>query len=121
MERILKIVLWLLLISGLLYSVIATHIRIFEKGDYTIRYNIPCDPSSETCFSEKNCDESGGKCETTYYASMQRIKSNLARICGPDISTCALAEKCMEGENDCSIKFCNPSEDTCANATTSNE
>ncbi|MEI7765322.1 MAG: hypothetical protein WCI93_01915 [bacterium] len=52
---------------------------------------------------------------------MQRTESNLARICGSDISTCALAEKCMEGEASCSIKFCNPTEDTCANTTANNE
>ncbi len=121
MEKILKIMLWLLLISGLLYSVIATHIRVFEKGDYIVRYNIPCDPSLKMCFSEITCDELGNNCETTYYSSMQRTESNLARICGSDISTCALAEKCMEGEASCSIKFCNPTEDTCANTTANNE
>ena len=121
MEKTLRIMLWLLLIGGLLYSIIATYIRIFEKGDYIVRYNISCNPSSETCFSEDNCDESGNKCETTYYSSMQRIKSNLARVCGADISNCALAEKCTEGEVGCSIKYCNPEKDTCTNAKTNNE
>ncbi len=115
MGKILKILLWLLLIAGILYSIIATYTRIIEKGDYVIRYNIPCDPSTETCFSEQNCDDSGNNCATTYYASMQRMESNLARVCGSDISNCALSEKCMVGETDCFIKFCNPNKETCAN------
>jgi len=121
MEKILKIMLWLLLISGILYSVIATYIRVIEKGDYIVRYNIPCDPSLGACFSEKTCDDAGNNCTTTYYSSMQRIKSNIARICGSDISTCALANKCAEGETGCSIKICNPDKDTCANTPASNE
>jgi len=122
MGKILKTMLWLLLISGLLYSIIATYIRIIEKGDYIIRYNISCNPSSQACFSEQQCDESGNNCQTTYYSSMQRIESNLARVCGSDsdISTCVLADKCMEGEAGCSIKLCNPNIDTCANSQKNN-
>lgn len=121
MEKKIKIMIWLLLISGLLYCVVATHIRVFEKGDYIVRYNIPCDPSLKECFSEKICNESGDNCETNYYSSMQRIKSKLASICGSDISTCPLAETCMDGETDCAITFCNPKTDTCTTNKTDSE
>lgn len=120
MGKKIKIMLWLLLIVGILYSVTATYIRIIKKGDYIVRYNVPCDPSSEICFSQKTCDDSGNNCETTYYSSIQRIESNLAHICGSDISNCALANKCAEGETGCSVKICNPSKDTCANTQTNN-
>jgi hypothetical protein len=122
MRKKIKIVLWLLLIVGILYSVIATYVRIVEKGDYIVRYNIPCDPSSQECFSQQTCDDSGNNCETTYYSSMQRIESNLAHVCGSDsdISTCVLASKCMQGEAGCSIKLCDPGKDTCSNSQTNN-
>ncbi len=118
MGKILKIILWSLLALGMLYSVVATYIRIVEKGDYLIRYNIPCDPSKQACFSEQTCDDSGNNCETTYYSSMQRIESNLARVCGSDISTCASANECMQGEVGCSVKLCNPNKDTCSSSQT---
>lgn len=121
MEEILKKMVWVLFVIGMLYSVSATYIRVFEKGDYIVRYKISCDPSLEKCFSEEICDEAGIKCDTNYYSTMQREKSNLEKICGTDISTCALAEKCMEGEKNCSIKFCNSKEETCSDNTTSNE
>ncbi len=114
MEKILKILLWLLLIIGLLYAVIATYVRVYEKGDYLVRYNIPCDPSLEACFSEEICNESGSECETEYYSSIERTKSKLSNMCGSDMSTCAAAETCMEGEDNCAITLCNPDTDICA-------
>jgi hypothetical protein len=113
MEKILKILLWLLLVCGLGYATVATYVRVFNRGDYLIRYNISCDPSLGPCFSEEVCDESGDKCETNYYSSMQRIRSKLALVCGSDILTCPPAETCMKDEVGCVITFCNPSVDNC--------
>ncbi len=121
MEEILKKMVWILFIIGILYSIIATYMRVFENGDYVIMYRVPCNPATEICFSEETCDESSNQCETNYYSSIQRTKSNLESICGTDISTCALAEKCMDGEVNCLITFCNPKEETCSDNTTSNE
>ncbi len=121
MKETLKKMVWFLLIIGLLYSIVATYIRVFEKGDYVIRYDIPCDPFQSVCFSEKICDESSDECEIIYSSSITRSKAKLEQLCGTDISTCTLAETCTEGEVDCSITFCNAETEDCATAEVKNE
>jgi len=103
-------------ISGLYIPLLLHIYALLEKGDYIINITFPVTLLRKRVLANNQCDESGNNVQTTYYSSMQRIESNLARVCGSDsdISTCVLAGQCMEGEAGCSIKLCNPNKDTCA-------
>jgi len=114
MKKIIHIFLGVLLLGGVAYALVATYLRVIEKGEYAVEYRISCDPSTQPCFSEKLCDDLYLSCETEFYSLIRRTAGELEQLCGPSLSQCEYAESCTKEEQKCFVTLCDPSIETCS-------
>lgn len=82
--------------------------------DYTVSYEIECDPVSESCFI--GCEDE--ECSKEYfYAKIERYAPDLVKLCGDTIVGCEFANVCTIDESRCFLTFCDTSTgyDSCDN------
>jgi len=71
-------------------------------GDYTVTYEIDCDPNTTSCFvgcEDEDCTEN------YYYSYMTRQAKVVENLCGEDITDCEAALSCQTGE-ECYVELC---------------
>lgn len=87
----------------ILVNVLLAYHRFIIKKDYRISYEGVCDPVSNICFI--GCDDEGCT-KSHFYSKMEKYTPDLLGQCGRDITDCEAANKCLEGDRDCSITYC---------------
>lgn len=101
-----------IIISLLIITFGATILRFSYLQDYTVAYEIDCEPTQNSCFVGCEDDECS---EVYYYSVVKRAAKNIFALCGSDITDCVGATTCYQDEKNCSITYCGSSEwDECA-------
>lgn len=108
---IFKITVLLIIIISML-----TYYNIFILHNYSISFEVPCDPNTESCFAAK-CDLTyNDNCSlgTFYYYKLIEKKASDAMICDSENFECLA---CKENEKKCSVILCDPQdeESICSN------
>jgi len=102
------------------FLVLSSFYRFVVSRDYMVSYEASCDPQQHSCFV--GCEDDACS-EEYFYAKAEKHAVNLYAQCGPDITDCDEANRCLD-ENDsrCSILYCVEADgDTCAAAMPSEE
>ena len=81
----------------------ASYYRFIELQDYTVTYEVDCNPEERNCFIGCENDECT---EQYYYKLVTRMSTDIEAICGQDITDCEAAAYCTEGERQCSLEYC---------------
>lgn len=90
-----------------------SYYRFIVQHDYMVTYEGICDPTTDSCYV--GCEDDA--CESTYpYMTVEKYAADLYAQCGPDITDCEAASQCVEGEQSCTITFCDASVDECMEA-----
>lgn len=88
--------------------VISAFVRFMVMHDYVIAYEGECDPIMSSCFV--GCEDE--ECTTEYYYThIQKYASDLFRQCGNSIEDCEYATMCFPSDQNCSITYCDSSEE----------
>ncbi len=106
-----KYILLYTILPLLILTVASACYRFVVVQDYTVAYEIDCDPQTSSCFVGcEDEDPAFGECNSEYYfAEVQRYAPDLLKLCGEDITDCVEATFCQVGENECSVTFCEES------------
>jgi len=83
---------------------VATYYTSFIAEDYLIEVSIACDPSTESCFIYRACDEIE-QCESTYYKSVIAPNAFLQDHCGETPEECEI-DCTQESTGNCHIVYC---------------
>ena len=78
--------------------------RFFIRHDYFVSYDAPCDPSRYSCFvacADEACTEA------SYYLEVRRHAADLQKLCGPLITDCPAAARCVPSvDRNCTVSYC---------------
>lgn len=106
-----------LIFSGFILAILALSIFCYQKyvinNDYSVYAEALCDPSVEICFVYV-CDPEIEECtgnpeeDTSYYKEVVRMANRFPN-CDPNSDECLIAQ-CAEGEIDCRVTLCDPSD-----------
>jgi hypothetical protein len=81
----------------------ASYVRFIISHDYMVAYEGTCDEYTEGCFI--GCEDE--ECTAQYYyTKMQKYAPTLGEQCGKDITDCENANYCLEGEEKCTVTYC---------------
>lgn len=102
------------LLPALLLILSISFYRFIVVADYNVEYEGECDPVTQSCFV--GCEDE--ECtEEYYYSIIERHAIDIRNQCGPDITECAAAQICLEGEVGCEILYCDseslPEDESC--------
>ncbi len=78
-----------------------------------VTYEIECDPTTESCY--QYCEDEACT-EPSYYAYIEKYAATVYRQCGPDITECDTAYQCLPEEDQCTVTYCDPETEECAEA-----
>jgi hypothetical protein len=81
----------------------ALYYRFIVLQDYTVLYEVDCDPLEHTCYIGCEDDEC---IDEYYYNLVSRKAADIRALCGDDITDCDEAAQCPVEEISCSIDFC---------------
>lgn len=98
-----------LFVLAVVVSFGASFYKFYVLRDYPIQSQIECDPTTEVCFVY-HCDATVEECtgddvaDTSYYKLIERNAKHIP-LCNPVNDGCVPLE-CPDGEESCSITFC---------------
>ncbi len=89
-------------------AAVNAYIRFFVEHDYVVAYEGACEPETEDCFV--GCEDDA--CTSVYYyTKVRKYAADLFAECGPDITECEEANRCIPSRDSyCSIAYCDPAE-----------
>lgn len=87
---------------------------MFVLHDYTLEYEVPCDPSVESCFIYECSEEDGQECENWIYKIVRKHAGDVYASCGSGVIDCEAAHICQLKDRLCEITFCDQETDACA-------
>lgn len=103
----------ILILSLLLYAVVATYDRSMVRMDYIVEYDVICDPTAEKCYVNE-CDNEPGSDGTIctgnpdediwYTKTIARKAYNVPRCTEGNVG--CLEDACGKDENDCLYTWC---------------
>ncbi len=116
MDKKAKIVFFLFILS-VLVLVFSLYNKHFLDKEYLIFAEIPCDPSSESCFVSM-CNPDEEECsgvleeDTTYFKKLEKHAWQIPS-CDPNEESCLVAQ-CDAKDAGCGITLCSSDEDECS-------
>lgn len=109
MEKNNKILFKITIILIAIISII-TYYNIYILHNYTVYFEVPCDPNMDSCFvvdcnlaSDENCVSNS----FDYYKLIEK-KASDARVCESEDFECLA---CKENEKKCRVILCDPQEE----------
>lgn len=103
------------LLPLLIFSASFSYYRFVIKKDYRVGYDAMCDPSTQSCYVWCEDEECA---DPEYYVFIEKYASDVYAACGEDVTDCPSAHQCLPTDTECSIRFCDPTHETCAVAPT---
>jgi len=89
-------------------AISASYYRYMILEDFTVTYEVECNPQTSSCFVGCEDDECS---EEYYYNLVTRHSTDINLLCGDDITDCAAALTCTTGGGYCKIKYCDQTND----------
>lgn len=101
MNHFKKYILLYTILPLFILTVMATYYRIIILQDYLVSYQLPCDPSTHSCYFDSETSSS--------FYFVERKASQLSLLCGSNsVLDCSAATTCEVGEESCLVQFCQP-------------